>query len=76
MADTYGGVRTMIERELLRGVKLSWYLHYNAFQPGAVEMTGADDANAMGIKVTIGSMTRIERPYSPCTMNRTIFMTN
>ena len=70
MADTYGGVRLRVDRELLPDVRALFFLHYNAHATGA----GApDDPNALGIKVTIGKQPTIDIPLSPCTMNRDVF---
>jgi len=33
MADTYGGIKALVEREVLKDVKVAAYLHYNPFQP-------------------------------------------
>jgi len=34
-----------------------------------------DDPNTLGIKVTVGPPSRIERPLSPCTINKLVFLT-
>lgn len=70
MADTYGGVRLRVDRELLPDVRAQFFLHYNAAATGA----GApDDPNALGVKFTVGKQPAVDVPLSPCTMNRDVF---
>ena len=70
MADTYGGVRLRVDRELLPDVRAALFLHYNAGAKGA---GGADDPNLLGVKFTIGRQPTLDVPLSPCTMNRDAF---
>jgi hypothetical protein len=71
MADTYGGVRVRVDRELMKDMKASFFLHYNAGATG--QGKDADDPNSFGIKVTIGKQPTFDPPLSPCTMNRVQF---
>lgn len=72
MADTYGGVRIRVDREMMRDMKASFFLHYNATAT-ATGKDVADDPNAFGIKVTIGKQPTFDPSLSPCTMNRVQF---
>lgn len=71
MADTYGGVRTSIERELLKDTKLQVYLHYNPYVTQANPRDS--EVNCLGFKLSIGQQPKLDLPMSPCTMNRTAF---
>jgi hypothetical protein len=75
MADTYGGVRIRMDREMVKdALRASFYLHYNALAAGGSGSGfDGDEPNALGIKVTMGSQPTLEVPQSPCTMNRVMF---
>ena len=70
MADTYGGVRLRVDRELMPDVRAAFFLHYNA---GATGAGAPDDPNSFGVKFSVGKQPTLDAPLSPCTMNREVF---
>src|SRR5205823_1357561 len=65
--DTYGNVRTVLEREVVRDVRVAFSGEARLLGGGG----GAD--NAFGLRVTIGQQAALPRNLSPITMPRDVF---
>jgi hypothetical protein len=68
--DTYGVVRTVVEREPLKDVKIGGYLEARI---GPSHAGSQGEKSHLGFRITVGATSPIGPPLSPCTMSREIF---
>lgn len=71
VVDTYGTVRTMVEREPIKDVKIGASMEAR-LGPNS-NTTGPEGAATFGFRISVGAPSPIVGPVSPCTMARDIF---